>query len=767
MQAFHNTPSAGYIAWQDVHIQYKGTTYNIPNGNTDKRFVIWRYADPDCFYGSDEFPTLGPEDLLVFLNKNGTYAIVPKTQIVDGSLIVSDSIMTDAIAANAITTAKIAAGAITADLIAANAIGAGAIAAGAVTADKIAAGEIATTHLAALAVTADKIAANSVTADKVAANAIGAEKIAAGAITAEKLSIGVAEGMTGPIDADDRPISALSSQITLDEDGLAMKPAGASNNAMLLDSKRLEFRDSNNARSIAVGDVAGLPDTAGMQYGLLMRHGRIHAEQAVDSYSLTDGGTTTAKLANGGVTIAKLSGDLSVTIPDRFQLHTGKSLEGENKLTNPGFETGSLTGWTGTGTVVSSTVHSGSYAVNKANIYQDTPASSGQVWVGQAWVRGHGTGGQEYVTLQFLNASKTVLSTSKSPTGPLAWTQLRVVGVAPANTAYARLLIKSVGTDTTHRFDDCLLAQGGVSSAYVTFASATISKTETCEQIKVNTEIDNLNGATIYTRVLVNGTTKLETSSAVATVMASLTLDARSIAGDITVQVQAKTSGSGAAWTKAEILANQRLPLRGASPRYAVTSSTESSCGTTCEAACQATCQLTCQDSCQSTCQNSCQSTCQSTCEQTSQGGGCWVAGTLVTVYDQEKDVSCDIPVEQLEPGMIMPWYNVAADTIELTECVSNTRTWTHTIYEIEIEGGYRLEATGEQPLDVLRGSRWFKLPARDIQASDRLVRPFDGTLHEVQSVKRTVRARTWVYNPKTTSGSYIANGFSDMAKAN
>ena len=116
---------------------------------------------------------------------------------------------------------------------------------------------------------------------------------------------------------------------------------------------------------------------------------------------------------------------------------------------------------------------------------------------------------------------------------------------------------------------------------------------------------------------------------------------------------------------------------------------------------------------------------------------------------------------------MIMPWYNVAADTIELTECVSNTRTWTHTIYEIEIEGGYRLEATGEQPLDVLRGSRWFKLPARDIQASDRLVRPFDGTLHEVQSVKRTVRARTWVYNPKTTSGSYIANGFSDMAKAN
>ena len=176
MQAFHNTPTLGYIAWQDVHIQYKGTTYSIPNGNTNKRFVIWKYADPDCFYGSDEFPTLGPEDLLVFLNKNGTYAIVPKTQIVDGSLIVSDSIMTDALAANSVTTEKIAAGAITADLIAANAIGAGAIAAGAITADEIAAGVIATAHLAALAVTADD-RANSVPL-KVAANAIGAEKIA-------------------------------------------------------------------------------------------------------------------------------------------------------------------------------------------------------------------------------------------------------------------------------------------------------------------------------------------------------------------------------------------------------------------------------------------------------------------------------------------------------------------------------------------------------------------------------------------------------------
>ena len=125
-------------------------------------------------------------------------------------------------------------------------------------------------------------------------------------------------------------------------------------------------------------------------------------------------------------------------------------------------------------------------------------------------------------TLQFLNSSKSVLSTVNSPfvESGASYQLLRAIGVAPANTAYARLLIKSVGTDTAHRFDDCLLAQGGVSSTYVTFASATISQTEACEQIKVNTEIDNPDGATIYTRVLVNGTTRLEASSAAATVTA-------------------------------------------------------------------------------------------------------------------------------------------------------------------------------------------------------------------------------------------------------
>ncbi len=87
----------------------------------------------------------------------------------------------------------------------------------------------------------------------------------------------------------------------------------------------------------------------------------------------------------------------------------------------------------------------------------------------------------------------------------------------------------------------------------------------------------------------------------------------------------------------------------------------------------------------------------------------------------------------------------------------------------VEVEGGYRLEVTGEQPLDVLRERDgelvWLKLPARYIQPGDRLVRPFDSSLHEVLSLTRTTRPKTYVYNPRTTSGRYIAAGFSDPEK--
>lgn len=174
MQVLNNSPSIGKIAWTGVSISYKGQVYAIANGNTDFFYIYWKYSDPTGFYGSDTFPTLGPDDLLVFLNKNGVHVKVPNTTIIDGSLIVPESILTDAIGANAITSGKIAAGAVTASVIAADAVGA--------------------TAIAANAIQAGHIAANAVTAGTVAADAIGAGAIAAGAILAEHISANIITG---------------------------------------------------------------------------------------------------------------------------------------------------------------------------------------------------------------------------------------------------------------------------------------------------------------------------------------------------------------------------------------------------------------------------------------------------------------------------------------------------------------------------------------------------------------------------------------------
>lgn len=762
MRVYHNTPSVGYIKWEDVSIAYKGAVYAIPDGNTNKRYVFWKYSDPNAFYGSDAFPTLTYDDLLVFLNKNGTYAVVPKTQVVDGSLIVSESIMTDALAANSVTAEKVAAGAISATHIAADAIGAGAIMAGAVGAEEIAAGVIATNHLAALAVTADKIAANAVTADK----------IKAGVVSADKLSIGVSNdiqeakaGTTGPIDADSRPIGAVSNQITLDTSGLKMKPTGATTNAMLLDSKRLAFWDQNGDPAIAIGDVLGLPDTGGMKYGLAIWQGEMRATQGVLSESLSQLGTTTAHLANGGVTLKKLSDVLSVTIPDRFMVIP-------RNMVNPGFETGDLTGWTGTGEVGTGYKRYGDYGVKNPNLYQDLVAVAGQKWAATCTVKGLATGASAYIDIMFLDASKAILSTktgSKTSLSTTSWSSVSITSdTSPANTQYVRVRIRGSGNfmaDGVELAADTAIA----TTSYVPYAAGRVRGTECCEQIKVNMKVGNNDSSyTVYLRVTVNGTTVFTTSSSVTPyITASATIDVRTYEGDLEIVVWAKLSAansSGVFWASdsTSIGQNQRLPLRGTKPLYAVTNTSESSCEDACEATCQGICQESCQADCQSTCQDACQTVCQSTCEQTSQGGGCWVEGTPVTIQEPGTETTREIPVEQLEPGTLMPYYDTATDTLRLCECVDNQRSLTHTIHVARVEGGHTLEMTGEQPMDVLRDQQWLRVPARYLRVGDQLIRPYDGTLHRVLHVAPENRALTTVYNPRTTAGRYIVHGFAD-----
>ncbi|WP_260286349.1 hypothetical protein [Peribacillus aracenensis] len=142
MNVFDNSPSTGYISWTDVNISYKGKSYKIANANTNLAYIYWKFSDPTSFYGSNIFPTLGPDDLLVFVNKSGTHLVVPNTTILDGSLFVPGSILANALSVNSVTSEKILAGAISAAKLAVGAVGADKIAAGAVIADKIAAGAV-------------------------------------------------------------------------------------------------------------------------------------------------------------------------------------------------------------------------------------------------------------------------------------------------------------------------------------------------------------------------------------------------------------------------------------------------------------------------------------------------------------------------------------------------------------------------------------------------------------------------------------------------
>jgi len=149
----HNTPVAGAISWTAFNIQFNGIPYGIPADTSAMKFVWWVYnAGAPYLMASNEFPTLAPEDLLLFLNKNGIGLLVPTTDVIDGSLVVPGSIFADAIGANQIDTYHLKANAITANAIAAGAVGA----------EEIAANSIYGNHISASSITVDKLTSGSI-----------------------------------------------------------------------------------------------------------------------------------------------------------------------------------------------------------------------------------------------------------------------------------------------------------------------------------------------------------------------------------------------------------------------------------------------------------------------------------------------------------------------------------------------------------------------------------------------------------------------------
>lgn len=174
-----NSPTAGFIAWTAFSVRYGTGSFPVAAGNTNKKFAYFDFSvstaattlsatgDPlngngvlvftDVLPGQDGLGTTvwDPNDNLVFLNRNGIGLYADKTSVIDGSLLVTGSILADAIGANQIIAGKVAADAIDSLQIKSNAI----------TSVKIATGQINANHISAGSITSDKLTIGAFTAN--------------------------------------------------------------------------------------------------------------------------------------------------------------------------------------------------------------------------------------------------------------------------------------------------------------------------------------------------------------------------------------------------------------------------------------------------------------------------------------------------------------------------------------------------------------------------------------------------------------------------
>lgn len=225
-----------------------------------------------------------------------------------GELIVDGAVVADKVAANAITTAKIATGAVTANEILA----------GTITADEIASNAITTVKIAANAVTANEILAGTITAIEIASNAITADKILAGTITAAEIATGTITG-TNIAGATITGAKLVTGTITTDH----------------ISAGTIVGTD------IAAGTISGANIAAGTIYAINIAAGTISADEilagTITSTELAADSVIAGKIAAGAVSATELSVGLGGNL-----CYNGRFFHGQR-------------GWTTSG---SSTVHS-------------------------------------------------------------------------------------------------------------------------------------------------------------------------------------------------------------------------------------------------------------------------------------------------------------------------------------------------------------------------------------------------------------------------
>lgn len=152
----NNSPSGGSIAWSGLHIVYQGTDYAITASNTANKYVYWvKATSTTVLQTSNTKPTLGTDDLLVFLNNSGSAVVMASDSNQSLPMAVGNSAVdSGGLATGAVTSGAIAAGAVLSAAIGSGQVGSTQIATGAVGSTQIAGGAVGNTQLASGAVSA-------------------------------------------------------------------------------------------------------------------------------------------------------------------------------------------------------------------------------------------------------------------------------------------------------------------------------------------------------------------------------------------------------------------------------------------------------------------------------------------------------------------------------------------------------------------------------------------------------------------------------------
>jgi len=186
-----NSPSTGYVSWNQHKVYWNGNEYVITAGNTNLKYIYWD-NQASSYSASATLPNLTDAGFIIAVNNGGLHELVWNQSIakklVGNEMIDNFAVDASKLADAAVTTAKLANAAVDNTKLANLAVDAAKLADSAVTATKIANAAVGSAAIANLAVGTAHIANGAITSAKIGDAQIVNAKIQDGAISNAKIA---------------------------------------------------------------------------------------------------------------------------------------------------------------------------------------------------------------------------------------------------------------------------------------------------------------------------------------------------------------------------------------------------------------------------------------------------------------------------------------------------------------------------------------------------------------------------------------------------